>query len=151
MRARVSQVRSEYERLSEELRPKWKAAVEREWRRLDGLQRRRARELGAGFERTQELQACWRYLHTLDTNPADAERRLRKATAPVSAVRVDLSGVLEAIEDASADTVIERVSREWSERMIASEAVNRASEEAVEQARQEREIEHARVRREAFS
>jgi hypothetical protein len=55
MAARVAKLRSEYERLSEELRPKWKAAVEESWSKLDTLQRRRARELGTGFEQTQEL------------------------------------------------------------------------------------------------
>jgi hypothetical protein len=145
--ARLSKIRAEYERVAEEQRPIWREQVEAEWRRLDTKQRRRARELDAAFGRMQELQTCWRYLHTLDTNPADAERTLRKAQAPALAVQVDLSALLEAIEDASADVVIERVRRADAERLAASEASAAGMEKAVEQARLEREGEIERIRR----
>jgi hypothetical protein len=63
-----------------------------------------------------------------------------------------MSSVLAAIEEASADATIERVNRELSELMLATEATNRAMEEAVEGARQEneRQAERLRARREAF-
>jgi hypothetical protein len=63
-----------------------------------------------------------------------------------------MSSVLAAIEEASADATIERVNRERSELMLATEPTNRAMEEAVEGARQEneRQAERLRARREAF-
>jgi hypothetical protein len=151
--ARLSQVRAEYERVAEEQRPIWRERVEQEWQRLDAKQRRRVRELGAGFEQSQQLQSAWRYLHALDTNPDDAERTVRKAMSPALAVQVDMTGLEAAIAEASADVVTARVSRAEADRLAASEAVSREMAEAVEKARQEREaeIERVRVRREALS
>jgi hypothetical protein len=151
--ARLSQVRVEADRLSEELRPSWRSEVESAWRKLDTQQRRRVKELGAGVERTQELRSCWAYLHAIDVNPADSERTLRKAMAPASRVGVDLSAVLEAIEASSADTVIAAAAAAEAQRQAHSEAVNAATAAAIEQARREREAADERVqrRREALS
>jgi hypothetical protein len=152
MRARVRKLADEHARLGEELRPQWRLALERAWRKLDAQQRRRLAELSAGVQRTNELSRAWRFVDAAEhEGPNAIERTLRKAASPANAVQLDLADVSAAIEDASADRTIERVlgaRRELHER---TEATRAASEALAEQARQEREreIERARLRREA--
>jgi hypothetical protein len=81
MQARVAKLRREYELLAVELRPKWLAAIEREWGKIDKAQRHRAEELAVGFGRQRELRAVWRYVDAIE-HGENAEHVLRKALGP---------------------------------------------------------------------
>jgi hypothetical protein len=135
MRAHVAAVRAEYERVGEEQRPRWKQALEKEWAKVDSTQRRRARELAAGFDRQRELRATWLFVDAVLQGDADAATVLRKARAPSSSAAPDLSDVLDAIEQSSCESVTARIERERRERSEREEAAQREWEQQLAEAR----------------
>lgn len=150
--ARLETARRGYEESLETQREPWRKKIESQWRKVDRQQRRRLADLQAGVDEVHRLSVGWRFLYALDTDPADAERVLRKAAGSGGRTEIDFSAVASAVEAASCEVVTREATearREWDERLAED---RRAAEEAVEEARAEaeREVAAAKARREAL-
>jgi hypothetical protein len=144
VQAQVNQLAADHARLLAELRPRWRGRVEKKWAETDATLRRRVEELGAAAGRQAELRATWLTI-TSEERGADPDYTWRKANA--SSAELDLSDVVAAIEQGSADVVTQRVTREYEAKVERLEAASAEHERQLEEARQAFAEERERIER----